>query len=69
MTDKYAVVDSTGVIVNMIKWDGKTTFNPGEGMSLIKYSEGYVIGGALIDGVYTPPVDTSVESDVSQPEV
>lgn len=56
MTDKYAVVDSTGIIVNMVKWDGATPFNPGEGLLLIKYGEGYVIGGTLVDGVYTPPI-------------
>lgn len=40
----------------MIKWDGATPFNPGVGLSLIKYGEGYVIGGTLVDGVYTPPI-------------
>lgn len=69
MTDKYAVVDATGKIVNIVMWDGKTTFIPGEGFSLAKAGEGFIIGGKIADGVYTPPVDASGESDISQPEV
>lgn len=69
MTDKYAVLDTEGKIVNMVMWDGKTPFTPGEGFSLIKAADDFIIGGEITGGVYTPPVNTSVESDISQPEV
>ena len=55
MTDKYAVVDSTGIIVNMIKWDGVTPFNQGEGLSLVPSGDEFIIGGRIEDGNYFPP--------------
>lgn len=49
---KYAVVDSAGVVVNII------VAAPGfeiPGMSLVEAAEGAAIGGTYANGVFTPP--------------
>lgn len=35
----YAVIDRDGAVVNVIAWDGKSKFNPGDGLSLAPYDK------------------------------
>lgn len=52
----YAVLDADGVITNMVMWDGKTPYDPGEGLTLVPAGDGYSIGGRIENGNYVPPV-------------
>lgn len=36
MVKNYAVIDGSGVVVNVIAWCGTTEYNPGEGLSLVQ---------------------------------
>jgi len=51
---RYAVIDGSGNIVNVIVWDGVTSWTPPESHTAeqLDVSE---IGGTYIDSVYTPP--------------
>lgn len=60
MTDKYAVIDDDGVIVNMILWDVATKLNPGEGLKMVERENGYIIGGRIENGEYIPPPPTEL---------
>lgn len=54
MTNRYAVVGATGVVVNVILWDAAPGWTPPEGCTVVE-DQGYAIGGALVGGAYTPP--------------
>lgn len=57
MAAPYAVVDSRGVVINIIEWDGTTPYNPGTGMTLVEADGKTAIGGTYnaIADVFTPP--------------
>lgn len=50
----YAVVDLSGLVVNVILWDGVASYVPEEGQSLV-CSDVAKIGDIYADGVFTPP--------------
>lgn len=54
------VVDSSGRIVNAIELDDGAEWSPPEGFIVV--SGDYVVGGTLIDGVYTPPIVNEIEA-------
>lgn len=55
----YLVIDSSGLVVNTIIWDGKSTWAPPEGHQAIKLPKNSEagIGWSYIDGQFTPPPD------------
>ncbi len=55
-TNAFAVVDSDGVIVNMVVWDGESEWAPPEGTTAIDAGEsGCGIGWTYKDGVFSAP--------------
>lgn len=52
----YAILDSNGVIINKVVWDGQESWIPPEGLTYEEdINNEWTIGGTLIDSVYTPP--------------
>lgn len=33
---RYAIVDENNIVINVIKWDGVSEYNPGEGKTVVK---------------------------------
>jgi hypothetical protein len=53
----YAVIDSAGDVVNRIVLDKPGAWQAPEGHSIIEETDHtFEVGGTLINGVYTPPV-------------
>lgn len=50
----YAVIDVNGNVVNVIAWDGISTYNPGAGLTLVQ-SDVAGIGWIYASGVFTNP--------------
>lgn len=50
----YAVINSTGLVVNAIEWDGITPWTPPEGHIALPLLEGG-IGWTFADGQFIPP--------------
>ncbi|CQD39664.1 tail fiber assembly protein [Yersinia mollaretii] len=65
----YALVDKSGLVVNMVVWDGKTQWTPPEGLTPIE-AEVAGIGWAYIDGKFIQPPDPALphEEYVAQAE-
>lgn len=65
----YAVVDSSGLIVNVVVFNGVDAWNPPEGEASIKIPEGsgVAIGWSYVNDEFVPPPQPPVESD-EQPE-
>lgn len=55
--ESYAVVNSDGLIINIVVWDGVTEWEPPEGTTAVKCGESIcAIGGRYEDGIfYRPP--------------
>jgi hypothetical protein len=52
----WAVIDSDGIVVNIIVWDGAEEWMPPEGMTVIKCGDKpFSIGGSCKNGIFTPP--------------
>ena len=58
ITMNYAIVDQTGLVVNVALWDGKTPWQPPEGHLAIPLIEGG-IGWRFADGKFMPPPTTA----------
>ena len=55
-TNAFAVVDSDGIIVNMVVWDGESEWAPPAGTIAIDAGEsGCAIGWTYKDGVFSAP--------------
>lgn len=52
---RYAVIDKSGVVINVIEWDGETNVDENTINSAVK-SDNANIGGTIIDGIYSPPL-------------
>ena len=50
----YAVIDSSGNVVNVIVWDGITPYNPGAGLTLVQ-SDTAARGDTYLEGVFSAP--------------
>lgn len=57
MKDTYAVIDKNGIVVNVVLWDGVAKWNPPTGMTAALADDECRIGGAYINGRFTPPND------------
>lgn len=64
MTDRYAVVDESGEVVNVILWDGIDEYDPGEGVTLRPLGEKDPVGPGhrVVAGKYVAP-EPKVEPD------
>lgn len=62
--ETYAVVDSTGLIINTVVWDGETEWSPPDGAEAVKCGENICgIGGTYKDGIFTPPPDPEIPKE------
>ncbi len=56
MVIQYALIDQTGLIVNICLWDGKTKWAPPAGQTPIPDpNDEAIIGGTYHDGQFFPP--------------
>lgn len=56
MSNAWCVIEeATGLVVNMILWDGESPFEPPVGCILVQ-SDSAGMGWTYIDGVFYPPV-------------
>jgi hypothetical protein len=61
----YAVVDSSGLIVNRVELDDPESWSPPEGCTIVLETDvPLAIGGTYIDGVYTSPPDLGAPPDL-----
>jgi hypothetical protein len=56
MIQPYAIINSFGLVLNIVLWDGVSPFNPGGGVTLVATggNPNAQIGGTYISGVWTP---------------
>jgi hypothetical protein len=50
----YAIIDSTGLVVNVIEWDGIKPWQPPVDHTAIPLTDGG-IGWTFVDGQFVPP--------------
>ena len=55
MTNTYALIDSTGLVVNVIVYDGHTPYTPPDGLSLVPSDGTAEIGGSWDGTHFHPP--------------
>ena len=60
----YAIIDSTGLVINIIEWDGKPPWHPPDGCTAVKFAGGAAIGWTYAKGEFTPPPEPS-KSDIA----
>jgi len=59
----YAIVDSTGLVVNVVVWDGFTTWAPPAKHAAIPLIEGG-IGWTFAENQFVPPPEPEPEPDL-----
>ncbi len=52
-TSVYAVIDSSGNIVNLVEWDGSTTWSPPSGYTVVLSDGTAQIGGTYNSSTHT----------------
>jgi hypothetical protein len=52
MSNRYAMIDETGIVQNVCAWDGVTEFNP-PGLTLVQ-SDTAQVWDTYADGVFSP---------------
>lgn len=63
-TDNYAIVDATGMVINVTAWDGESEWTPPENTVAIKCGDsGAGIGWTYNDGVFTPPPEPEITKE------
>ncbi|EFH6041019.1 tail fiber assembly protein [Escherichia coli] len=64
--ESYAVVNSDGLIINIVVWDGVTEWGPPEGTHAVRCGDNLCgIGGTYKDGVFTfPPAPEVPKEDL-----
>ena len=69
----HAIIDATGLVINVIEWDGKPPWQPPEGCIAIKLTGGAGIGWTYANGEFTPPPEPPAPpeppSDAAAPEL
>ncbi len=65
--DSYAVVDGTGLITNIIEWDGESEWTPPEGNTSVLCGNDTecIIGGFYQNGAFTPPPKPEIPKEES----
>jgi hypothetical protein len=51
----YAIIDSEGLVVNAIRWDRSTEWQPPAGCSIVPLENGG-LGWSYVNGEFVPPV-------------
>ena len=51
----YALVDNTGLVVNIIIWDGESDWQPPEGLIAVPLTDGAAIGWSYVEGEFIAP--------------
>lgn len=51
----YALIDDTGLVVNVVIWDGESTWQPPEDQQLVELPAGVGIGWTYVDGNFVAP--------------
>lgn len=55
----YAIIDSTGLVINTIQWDGSSEWNCPNGMEVVaSNSDNCVIGSSYHQGIFIPPTES-----------
>ncbi|EJT7453870.1 tail fiber assembly protein, partial [Escherichia coli] len=69
--ESYAVVNSDGLIINIVVWDGVTEWEPPEGTHAVRCGDNLCgIGGTYKEGVFNVPPEPEVPKEdlISQAE-
>ncbi|EFH3036732.1 MULTISPECIES: tail fiber assembly protein [Enterobacteriaceae] len=69
--ESYAVVNSDGLIINIVVWDGVTEWGPPEGTHAVRCGDNLCgIGGTYKEGVFNVPPEPEVPKEdlISQAE-
>jgi len=54
---KYALIDATSVVANLIEWDGIQPYTPQQGYTLLPVNDHQVnIGYTYVDGAFQAPI-------------
>ena len=48
---RWALIDGTNTIVNIIEWDGVTKYKPADGLTLLRVNSKAMIGALVDDSV------------------
>lgn len=64
MIMKYAVINSSNIVENIIVWDGSAPYNSGEGMTLVEIQDGVFCS---VGWLYDPATQTFTDPN-PQPE-
>ena len=57
MTNRYALVDAGGLVINIIEWDGAAEWSPPEGLTAVEAPQEASKDWTLAGGVWTAPLD------------
>lgn len=57
----YAIIDQTGLVVNVTIWDGTSSWAPPKGCTAVPLEDGG-IGWSYVDGKFVEPMTPDVES-------
>ena len=63
----YAIIDSTGLVINVIEWDGKPPWQPPQGCIAVKLTGGAGIGWTYANGEFTPPPEPPAPPEPADP--
>ncbi|HEX6860024.1 MAG TPA: hypothetical protein VF138_07475 [Caulobacteraceae bacterium] len=55
MSNRYALLDSEGLVVNVIAWDGLAPWSPADGETAVEAPDWVSVDWRSIDGVWTAP--------------
>lgn len=54
----YAIVDYTGLVINIIEWDGTSDWAPPDGQQAVPLTNNGGIGWTFADGQFIAPSET-----------
>lgn len=57
MSNRYALVDADGQVLNIVEWDGAAEWSPPAGLAAMEAPEGVSKAWTLADGAWTAPAD------------
>jgi hypothetical protein len=55
LMQSYAIVDGSGLVINLVQWDGVAQWSPPAGCLAVQDDGTAVIGGTFAGGVFSPP--------------
>ncbi|MGE5501867.1 MAG: hypothetical protein ACM3W4_08065 [Ignavibacteriales bacterium] len=55
MSDRYALVDGDGLVVNVVEWDGVSDWSPPEGLTCMEADEAVSVGWTRQSGAWVGP--------------